>query len=503
MTLRLLALGIALQPWPACRAEQGVLAVSVRSPAQEILANVRIGTLGDGSTEVTDASGRARIRLAKDTRAGARVQIQIVPPPDLAMISPWGGEAIVPSFDNDSGNFVSVIAMSRRDVNALQNGSVLASLIQASRPQGPAASAVPASAPAGAKARKASFRAGTARGGPIPLAATASVTDRRLPALRVAEASAKDAAHADTGGLVTEAAASSVGVRKADVDDALAGWEADALTWKIVILTALFEIGPRDPFTALLASGDGDAIYGVGQFRIQTGAMQQLLRDCRKRDAPRFDAIMGEGLPEAMRWLNAPAEEGKKLMAMALLQTADDVPRHRTKAAWNARFALLGGYVPFQHVQMQMMQPSVGLARALFVESGLRSERALAFIYDSVVFHGPANTRVGRLPALRAAFVAGVGRPPDEQETLLMLTNSLSRGPYSDELKRFVRRRHLTIALGGGTMGTTQVAVDASGIGMRDVDTDRPIALSGDAVALKRLLDGWIPGDGKPSGSSY
>jgi len=84
----------------------GVMVLRVRLAADQPLSEVRIGTAGDGSTEFTDATGHARLRLAAQAKPGSRIALRIVDPPHFVFISPWDGWVVAPSFDNDSGNYV-------------------------------------------------------------------------------------------------------------------------------------------------------------------------------------------------------------------------------------------------------------------------------------------------------------------------------------------------------------------------------------------------------------
>ena len=113
------------------RAESGYLVVHVEDTKGHPIGGVRIGTKGDGGTASTADDGKARIRLAKETKEGSFVPLQIVesqPGKDFEMISPWDREIIVPSFANESKNFVNVVVVQRGDRMALESGTALAAL---------------------------------------------------------------------------------------------------------------------------------------------------------------------------------------------------------------------------------------------------------------------------------------------------------------------------------------------------------------------------------------
>ncbi|HEV7505260.1 MAG TPA: tetratricopeptide repeat protein [Thermoanaerobaculia bacterium] len=118
----LLPLGLAaLLATGAAWAEDGILVVHVNYLDKKPLPRVRIGTTGDGSIEVTDVAGRARIRLAPGVKAGQEVALQVVPGENdkdsWVFISPWDQRALVPPFEG--GGSVPVILAKKADRDAL------------------------------------------------------------------------------------------------------------------------------------------------------------------------------------------------------------------------------------------------------------------------------------------------------------------------------------------------------------------------------------------------
>ena len=189
-------------------AEQGVMVVRVRSAAEQVLSKVRIGTAGDGSTEFTDGSGHARLRLAAQTKPGSRIQLQIVDPPEFVFISPWDGWAVVPSFDNDSGNYVDVVLVRRGDKRALEDASVLLAVIAKSARTEAAEPAKPApSKPTRPSKKGAGFLHGSV-----------FVSAFQAPA------PPPPGSGQGLSGLVKAEAAAELGFNKSDVDRALETW---------------------------------------------------------------------------------------------------------------------------------------------------------------------------------------------------------------------------------------------------------------------------------------
>ncbi len=113
-------------------AETGFLVVHVEDVQRRPVVGLQIALDGEGGSPAFTADrGTARIALAKDTKANTWVSLQILKSPagkDYVMVSPWDYRAQVPSFENETENFVKVVVVQRGDRAALENGSVLAAL---------------------------------------------------------------------------------------------------------------------------------------------------------------------------------------------------------------------------------------------------------------------------------------------------------------------------------------------------------------------------------------
>jgi transposase-like protein len=113
------------------KGESGILVVNVQDVHKRPVGGVKIGVEGDGGSAVSDDHGKARIRLAAQNKEKDWVSLQILKSPtgkDLVMVSPWDSRTPVPSFENESENFVRVVVVEFRDRAALEEGSVLAAL---------------------------------------------------------------------------------------------------------------------------------------------------------------------------------------------------------------------------------------------------------------------------------------------------------------------------------------------------------------------------------------
>jgi tetratricopeptide (TPR) repeat protein len=118
---------------PMAWAETGFLVVHVKDVQQHPVADLQIGVEGDGGSGITDPKGKARIKLAPQTTAKSWVSLQIEKSPpgkDWVMVSPWERRTLVPSFENESENFVEVVVVQRGDRAALESGTVLKAAVQ-------------------------------------------------------------------------------------------------------------------------------------------------------------------------------------------------------------------------------------------------------------------------------------------------------------------------------------------------------------------------------------
>ncbi|HEY0795860.1 MAG TPA: tetratricopeptide repeat protein, partial [Acidisarcina sp.] len=125
------AIYLMLLPWLAL-AENGKLVIHIADPQARPVQGIWLSTAGDGGGEAeSDATGRVRLSLAAQTKANTWVTIQIVRSPkkkDFVLASPWNSKALVPSFENESDNYVDVVVIERGDKAALESGKVISSI---------------------------------------------------------------------------------------------------------------------------------------------------------------------------------------------------------------------------------------------------------------------------------------------------------------------------------------------------------------------------------------
>jgi len=109
------------------QAETGILWVKVLNLKNTPVRKVGVGTEGPGSSALTDDRGLARIRLAPQTKPGTWVTLE-VSGGNYAFVSPWNRKVLIPPFENESENFVTVYLTARGDREALESGKLAVAL---------------------------------------------------------------------------------------------------------------------------------------------------------------------------------------------------------------------------------------------------------------------------------------------------------------------------------------------------------------------------------------
>jgi tetratricopeptide (TPR) repeat protein len=122
-------LALALTLPSSLRAEEGILAVHVEDTKGSPVSGVEIAPKGDGAPGApTDRLGKTRLRLAPATRPGQWVTLQILPKksgPDWVFVSPWNQRTLVPSFANESENYVPAVLGERGNRDLLTSDQAL------------------------------------------------------------------------------------------------------------------------------------------------------------------------------------------------------------------------------------------------------------------------------------------------------------------------------------------------------------------------------------------
>lgn len=110
--------------------EDGILVVHVTNVREEPISGAVVSPKGDGSiSPPTDQAGRTRIKLPRGMRPGKWITLQLIKGPrgtsGWCLVSPWGGRAPVPSFDDEADNYLPIVIAKRGERIALRNQKVL------------------------------------------------------------------------------------------------------------------------------------------------------------------------------------------------------------------------------------------------------------------------------------------------------------------------------------------------------------------------------------------
>lgn len=123
-----LALACPLPLW----AEEGILVVHVEDTKGNPVSGLEIAPKGDGAPGApTDRLGKTRLRLAPATRPGQWVSLQLLPRkngPDWVFVSPWNQRTLIPSFANESENYVPAVVGERGNRDLLASDQALKAL---------------------------------------------------------------------------------------------------------------------------------------------------------------------------------------------------------------------------------------------------------------------------------------------------------------------------------------------------------------------------------------
>ena len=477
-------------------AEEGVLVLVVMDTEQHPFANVRIGAAGDaGAPQFTDQNGKARLRLAPNTKPAVWVTLQLMGAPDgldLAFISPYDGRIRVPPFDNEQDNYDPVVLAKHGDKAMLESGSGMLAIHASVNHSVAAQKKKATSQPRRTSRNRSHYPSVSDRGTPRLL--TVGLQTVNPPAGPPDPSPTNE----ELQKAALAAAAQKFGLSVAEIKASMASWGGDPLLWKLILLTATIESGGTDPFPAIHATSE-DLYFGAGSWSLSECSLQPLLLKLQKGDKKRFAEIFGADTQWLSKTISGPCEASSPAMLKRVLNDSGHL-----QPTWRDRFRKLGYEHSFQRVQVDQMMPRMASAQNAANALGLQSEQALAFCYDVAEAHG-ADTiiRQGRnFSNDVAAFQQRIGRQPDEQEKLLMLANRLiQRDNESSRNPTFTSpsiARASLLSQGQGVVFGTHYAVEDFGIGMQDTQTGADLPLNNDPTVLQQLQDGWIPSEGPP-----
>jgi peptidoglycan hydrolase-like protein with peptidoglycan-binding domain len=221
------------------------------------------------------------------------------------------------------------------------------------------------------------------------------------------------------------------------------------LEQRCLALTGSFETGqpPPECFAGLTGDFDGQGIsLGVCQWNFGQGSLQPLLQEIDQTRPEVIDAVFQDHATEFRAVLRESQDE-----QMAWARSIQDA-RNNVVEPWRGLLKTLCRRVEFQAVQTSNATKLLTAARALCAEFSVRSQRALALLFDIKVQNGSINDVVKAQIARDFATLQPSGDPgTDEVARLRIIANRRAEAANLRWVED-VRQRKLTIANGEGTV---------------------------------------------------
>lgn len=220
------------------------------------------------------------------------------------------------------------------------------------------------------------------------------------------------------------------------------------LAFRTLALTGTFEtnVAPPDCFAVLSGDFDEQGIsFGACQWNLGQGSLQPLLQSMDRQHAAVIDTVFGPHAPELRAMLASPRDEQ--------LEWARGIQSQRFAVSepWRGFFKTLGRRDEFQAIEVEaasrLYQDAIGLCRTY----GVRSERAVALLFDIKVQNGSISaTTKAQIDRDFAAIEAG---DPEAVEVARLRVIANRRAEAANpRWVEDVRTRKLTIANGAGTV---------------------------------------------------
>ena len=232
---------------------------------------------------------------------------------------------------------------------------------------------------------------------------------------------------------------------------------AQPIARRCLALTGAFETSTPIPdcYCGLTGNFDGQGIsFGVLQWNFGQGTLQPLLNEIVTSHPDVAAAIFQEDLATLTAVLSWPRE--RQLQWAASIQ---DPRRFRIFEPWRGFFRALGRTSECQDLQVKYADRTRQTAQAMCRDFGVRTERALALMFDICVQNG--SIRADAAAAIRADFA----RLPSgdalalEVPRLRSIANRRAEAA-SPAFVEDVRVRKLTIANGEGTVHNVAYNLD-------------------------------------------
>lgn len=233
---------------------------------------------------------------------------------------------------------------------------------------------------------------------------------------------------------------------------------------RCLALTGTFETSTVAPgcFSCVTGDFDGQGIsFGALQWNFGQGSLQPILEKMLRSHRKVMESVFHDDLPRLEQALR-----GGKAACMRFARSIQD-NRHRVQEPWLGMFRALGRTPECQDIQTGMAMDTNRRARALAKEYGLKSQRAVALMFDILVQNGSIKDTVKRR-ILRDFEALPASLPADDLEVRKMRSVAIRRAEAArPEFVKDVKSRKLCIANGEGTVhGIPFVLSEQFGIGL-------------------------------------
>ncbi len=250
-----------------------------------------------------------------------------------------------------------------------------------------------------------------------------------------------------------------------------------ALAWRALSLTGSFETGTDEPnnFAGLAGNFDGQGIsFGALQWNIGQQTLPKLLIEINRQQAPLIRRTFGASYST----LNQVLDQNKK-QQMAWAKSIQN-SKFVLHDPWRRAFKKLGTRYAFQKVQVEHADHLFQSALTLCKQYRVRSERAVALMFDILVQNGGIKKKT------EAKIVSDFQALPHtgdaaEVARLRIIANRVAESAKAQWVAD-VRNRKLTIANGTGTVHGKHYNLAERGISLVDYMTRKPLGANPDAT---------------------
>jgi hypothetical protein len=228
---------------------------------------------------------------------------------------------------------------------------------------------------------------------------------------------------------------------------------AKPLQFRCLALTGMFETSAPVPecFAALSGDFDGQGLsFGALQWNIGQGSLQPLLAEMDHTHPDIMQEIFGPNCPVLRAMLHTHRAE-----QLDWARSIQDRQRFRLFEPWCGQFKALGRRGAFQSIQVQHAGRLHQEALRWCDTYGVRSERAIALMFDITVQNGSISDLVRTEIERDFQEIDCAGDPAVEEVARLRIIANCRAEAAPPRWIEDVRRRKLTIANGEGTVHGT------------------------------------------------